>query len=180
MEAMERERIKMARALRDFVFDATEEELRADLNESGEDFESLASLGKAVAERALKTATEKSAVVLDLRRCLGMLIQMLRRRERLSPDDLARAASIDLAELRSIESDPGWDPHPRTIFQLAKFFKLPPRSLVVLSGAMRVEEGIREEALRFAANSKAVNKLTREEKKVLAAFVKFLGEQTNR
>jgi transcriptional regulator with XRE-family HTH domain len=177
---MEKDRMKMARALRDFVLGASEEELKADLKENGEDFEALASHGRAVVERAMKAAAaENSAVVIDLRKGLGALIQMLRRRARLSPDDLAGAASVDVAELRAIESNPEWEPHPRTIYQLANFFKISPRSLVVLSGAKTVEAGIREEALRFAASSKAVNKLSREEKKLLSEFVKYLGEQTD-
>ena len=104
---------------------------------------------------------------------------MLRRRERLSIDELAQNARVDASELRRIELDPVFDPNPRTIFQLAQYFKLPERSLVVLSGAVRVDDNVREEAVRFAASSDHISGLTREQRKHLNQFVKFLRELTD-
>ena len=53
------------------------------------------------------------------------------------------------------------------------------RSLVILSGAMHVDNNIREEAVRFAANSEDIQELTNEERKLLNHFVKFLSKHTD-
>lgn len=175
-----RERIKTARAVRDLVIDASERDLRADLQGAQEDFERLTSIGRSVVERALQKVPGKAAAVCDLHRGLGALVRMLRRRDQLTVEALADTAKIDVAELVAMETDPSVDPKPRTIYQLATFFKLPPQSLVVLSGAVTVGDGVRSEAVRFAASSPTMSKLNREEKKLLNEFVRFLQAQTDR
>lgn len=178
MEPNEHDQTKMNRALRDILLEASEQELREALVGAGEDFDSLAAQGRAIARRALANADDTSDLQ-DLHRGLGVLIQMLRRLERVSADQLASEARIDLAELRRIELDPTFDPNPRTIFQLEQYFNLPPRILVVLSGAVRVENEVREEAVRFAASSQNISELTGAERKLLNRFVKFLREHTD-
>ena len=178
MDPKEQDRTKMNRALRDLLLEASEDELREALADSGEDFDALAARGKAAAQRALSATTDVAGVE-DLHRGLGALLQMLRRREHLSIDELAQKARVDAAELRRIELDPAFDPNPRTIFQLERHFNLRERSLVVLSGAVHVDAGVREEAVRFAANSEDISGLTKEERKLLNHFVKFLREHTD-
>jgi len=178
--AQGRDDLKIARAVRDLVIDASEEELRADLAASGESLEELASSARSVVQRALASASARTSAVSDLHRGLGALIQMLRRRDQLTDADLAEAAIVDLTELQAIESDPTVAPHPRTIHQLASYFKLPQRSLLVLSGALEVGHEVRDEAVRFAAKSTGMSKLSREEKKLLGEFVRFLREHTDR
>ncbi len=170
--------VRMSRALRDIILDASDRDLREALAGGTEDFDSLAAEGRAVVERALASA-EATADLPDLHKGLGVLVRMLRRREQLSPEKLAAEARIDVGELRRIELDPTFDPNPRTIFQLEKYFKLPPRILVVLSGAVRVSEQVREEAVRFAANSENISEISREEQKLLNRFVRFLQEHTD-
>ena len=104
---------------------------------------------------------------------------MLRRKERLSIDELAQNARVPAFELRQIEGDPTFEPSPRTIFQIEQYFKLHERSLVVLSGAVRVDNNIREEAVRFAASSENIQELTTDERKLLNQFVKFLSKHTD-
>lgn len=178
MEPKEQDPTKMNRALRDLLLEASEDELRDALADGGEDFDALAARGKAAARRAL-SHTHNVAGIEDLHRGLGALVQMLRRRDRLSVDELARKARVDAAELRRIELDPMFDPNPRTIFQLERHFKLPERSLVVLSGAVQVDEDVREEAVRFAASSDDISGLSKEQRKLLNHFVKFLREHTD-
>ena len=179
MESRAQDRIKMNRALRAILIEATEDELRDAFADTGEDFDTLAAEGKAVVQGALSEVGD-SADVQDLHRGLGALVQMLRRRNQLSVDDLARDARVAASELRRIELDPAFDPNPRTIVQLEQYFKLPQRSLVVLSGAVRVAEDVREEAVRFAASSEHISGLTREERRLLNEFVKFLRKRTDR
>ena len=84
------------------------------------------------------------------------------------------------SELRRIELDPAFDPNPRTIFQLEQYFNLADRSLVVLSGAVQVDDDVREEAVRFAASSGHISELTKEERRHLHQYVKFLTKHTDR
>lgn len=179
MRPNEHDRTKMNRALRDTLLEASELELREALRGAPEDFEALAASGRAAAQRALAT-TEDTADVQDLHRGLGALIQMLRRRDRVTVDRLAAQARVDADELRRIELDAAFEPNPRTIYQLEQYFKLPARSLVILSGAVRVDSDVRDEAVRFAASSKNIAELSREERKVLNRFVKFLRGHTDR
>lgn len=179
MESKEQDRIKMNRALRDILLEASEDELREALAGTGEDIDALAARGEAVVQRALSEVRDAAGVE-DLHRGLGALVQMLRRRDRLSVDELAHNARVAASELRRIELDPAFDPNPRTIFQLEQYFKLADRSLVVLSGAVQVDDDVREEAVRFAASSEHISGLTKEERKHLHQFVKFLTKHTDR
>jgi len=167
---------KRFRALRDLLMEASEEELRDAL--AGE-FDSLADRCQVAAKRALAAQSDDFDQVRDLHRGLGALIQLLRRRAKLSPEELAKRARISSLELRSIESDPSFDPSPRTIYQLEQFFDLQPRSLVVLSGAVHVNENVRDEIVRFAANAKSVTTLSVGEKQLLNEFVRFLRDHTD-
>jgi transcriptional regulator with XRE-family HTH domain len=178
MEPTEQDRTKMSRALRDLLLEASEDELRDALTEAGEEFEALVARGRAAAQRAL-SETPNPAEAEDLHRGLGALVQMLRRRDRLSVDELARKARVDPSELRRIELDPAFDANPRTIFQLAQVFNLPAQSLIVLSGAVQVEPDVRQEAVRFAASSEDISGLTIDQRKLLNQFVKFLREHTD-
>lgn len=58
----------------------------------------------------------------------GTLIQLLRRDRRLTVEDLASSAGVDVAEIVKIELDPKYVPHPRSVHQLARFFDLPQRA----------------------------------------------------
>lgn len=172
------DRIKINRALRDLLLEASNSELREAFSGTGEDLEALAARGRAAALSALSEATNPVEVQ-DLHRGLGALVQMLRRRERLTVATLAHRACVDPCELRKIETEPGFDPNPRTIFQLARFFNLPEKSFIILSGALRVSPEVREEAVRFAACSADISGLTRDQRKILNQFVKFLREHTD-
>ena len=179
MKPSEYKTLKVSRALRDIIMDSSEQEIREALIGSGENFEALVAEGCVAFQRALANV-ENNEDLPDLRRGLGMLIQLLRRRERLSVDELANKARVNAAELRRIERDATFEPHPRTIFQMERHFQLPPRVLVILSGAVRVGNEVREEALRFAAISENISELSREEREILNRFVKFLQEHTDR
>lgn len=166
------------RAVRTLIQDSSEAELREALAGSSETFEDLAAGGRAIVARALAgSATPTDAA--DVHGGLGALVRLLRRRDGLSEAELASRAAIDIAELRALESDPRCEPNPRTIFQLEHYFKLRPRTLVLLSGAVRLDSTVREEVLRFAASSRGMAKLSRHEVKLLNRFVKFLGDHTD-
>jgi len=169
---------KINRALREILLEASEDEMREALAGTGQDLESVAAMGRELVQGALKS-TPDSGDLKDLHRSLGVLLQMLRRRDRVTVDQLASKARIDVEELRQIELDPTFDPNPRTVFQLERYFDLPAKSLAVLSGAVRVASEVREECVRFAASSEGISELTRGERKLLNRFVRFLQEHTD-
>ena len=173
------DRTAMNRALRDILLEASDDELRDAVAHADADLDLLAAHGKAAARRAI-TETSDATGLQDLHRGLGALLGMLRRREQLSVDELALNARVAASELRRIELDPRHAPNPRTIYQLERYFKLATGSLVTLSGAVRVADDVREEAVRFAASSENISDLTKEERKLLNHFVKFLRKQTDR
>ena len=178
MQPKDQDRIAMHRGLRSIFIEASDDELREAFAGTGEDLDALAARGRAAADRAIAEASGVAGVE-DLHRGLGTLIQMLRRNKRLSIEELATQARVDASELQGLERDPTFDPNPRTIFQLERYFNLRERSLVILSGAVSVDDDVREEAVRFAASSENIHGLTKEERTLLNRFVKFLSTHTD-
>lgn len=181
--------MSVSRALRDAILDADSDSLSETLSELNIDASELAATGKAAASKALELVSESvdkvnqidtSSELDGLHEALGALLQLLRRRDNLSEDELANLAQVDPAEIRRIEFDRSYTPAPRTIYQLEHTFKLPRKTLVKLSGLTRSHSAdFKGEVLRFAAHSKAIQKITREERKLLNEFVKFLSCYTD-
>ncbi|ESX82765.1 helix-turn-helix transcriptional regulator [Mesorhizobium sp. LNJC405B00] len=113
--------------------------------------------------------------VVEMKHAFGVFIRQLRRRDQLSVETLGAKARVEAAEIRLIERDPNYKPRPRTVHQLAEFFRMPPRALMKLSGAtVTRDEVLQEEAQKFAAKSDDLSKLSKHEQQVLDSFVKFL------
>lgn len=107
----------------------------------------------------------------------GRLINLCRRKRGWSVEELAGAARISAAELMNIEHEPHYVPGPRTVYQLSNTLGLPRDRMLQLSGNMVVRDRqFGEEAVRFAARSESVAKLTKEEHEALEEFVKYLSE----
>lgn len=114
----------------------------------------------------------------NLVQAFGVLVRQLRRQKQWSVEELARRARVDAEDLRQIERDIHYRPRPRTVHQLANVFGVPERSLMKLSGAtVSNDNDFEEEAIRFAAKSDDMSKLTRDEQRALHDFVKYLTEQ---
>jgi len=115
----------------------------------------------------------------ETRLALGPLVQLMRRKRGLSMEKLAQEARVDLVEIVSIERDASFRPEPRTVYQIANVFDLPSKSLLQLSGNSVVKDAqFRQEAVRFAARSESVARLTRDEQRALEEYVSFLSRQT--
>jgi ribosome-binding protein aMBF1 (putative translation factor) len=177
MDPQDRE--KLTRGLRRMFHEATDEELNDALEHAGIDPKELAARGRAAGQRALAAVGEDTEEVLQLHKCLGALVRLLRSRDGLSIEQLADKARVDPKELESIEADPGFEPNPRTIVQLEKHFQMKSRTLVLLSGAVTVDDDVRDEAVRFAANSENILKLDRKQKRMVNDFVRFLRDHTD-
>jgi transcriptional regulator with XRE-family HTH domain len=114
----------------------------------------------------------------DSRIAFGKFVNLMRRRRGLSMEQLADAAEIDASELLVIEDDVHHVPEPRTVYQLAQTFEVSQRRLMQLAGLTAANDvALRQEAVRFAARSESVQKLTPEESSALEAFVAVLSEQ---
>jgi transcriptional regulator with XRE-family HTH domain len=178
----------LSRTLRDMVLDADPSSLREVIAELGIDPNDVVRRGKMAAARALQlTASAAKSDRHDggtdwtqLHEALSALVQLLRKRDNLSEEELANRARIDVTEIRKIECDRSYIPAPRTIYQLEQSFKLPRLTLVKLSGLTKTHsKEFTEEAVRFAAHSKAIQKISRHERKLLNEFVKFLSSYTD-
>jgi len=113
-----------------------------------------------------------------VRFAFSTLISYRRRALRLTMEKLAEKARVELDELLRIEEDTDYIPEPRTVHQLASELKLPIPQLLVLSGnATTANTELTEAAVRFAARSRAVEKLNREQSDALNEFVKVLIKQ---
>jgi len=114
----------------------------------------------------------------NLHPAFGRLINLWRRKRGLRMDVLADRAQIDLTELIEIERNLHYTPEPRTVYQLAKTLELPSERMLELSGNLVVRDSsLGEEAVRFAARSESVEKLSKDEQRALEEFVKFLSEK---
>src|SRR5947209_14472418 len=113
-----------------------------------------------------------------VRLAFSTLISYRRRALRLSIETLAERVKVEVDELVQIEADPDYVPEARTVHQLANQLELPIPQLLVLSGnATSANAELTEAAVRFAARSRAVEKLNREQSDALKEFVKVLLEQ---
>jgi DNA-binding XRE family transcriptional regulator len=111
------------------------------------------------------------------RQSLGKLVELSRRRMRLSVEQLAQTANVDLAELLAIEKAEEILPEPRTIYQLAQVLRMRVEPLLELAGlAVSTSGGLTESAVRFAARSEPMDSLTSEEEAALSWFVQELSK----
>jgi transcriptional regulator with XRE-family HTH domain len=166
--------------IREMLLEATPSELSIALEEAGINQQQLAESGHSAIETALANARQYSDepdYSVLLHKGLNSLLIMLRRRDNLDEAELAAKAHVDEEEIRRIEYDTFYIPSPRTIFNLERAFSLPAGVLAKLSGAIKSNSFCIEEHVQaFAANAKAMGKLTRDERQLLNAFVKFLSE----
>lgn len=124
---------------------------------------------------AVSAQEEHSNVV---RLAFGTLVSFRRRALKMTLEELAEKARVELEELFSIEEDPTYVPEPRTVHNLGQQLKLPVPQLLVLSGnATSQNVQLSKAALKFAARSRAVEKLNSEQKDALNEFVKVLVDQ---
>jgi len=117
----------------------------------------------------------------ETRIAFGRFVSLMRRRNGLTVERLAAAADLDASEILVIENGAHSAPEPRTIFQLARTFKLSQKRLMQLAGLSASKDAlVRQEAVRFAARSESVEKLTAEENAALETFVTILSEQDSK
>jgi DNA-binding XRE family transcriptional regulator len=168
------------RTMRDFLLEASPDEINDLAREAGLNPEDLARSGRSAVQSAIERCKQdipKEDNVIQFHEGLNSLLVMLRRRDGLDEAELAKKADIDEEEIRRIEYDPAYLPNPRAIYKLEKVFALPPGVLAKLSGAIiQRSPGLQNKVLEFAANAKSIGKLTKDERELLNEFVSFLAK----
>jgi HTH-type transcriptional regulator, competence development regulator len=102
----------------------------------------------------------------------------MRRQQGYSIEKLADEADLDASEVLVIEDDVHYLPEPRTVYKLAQIFKVPQGKLMELAGLVVAnDDDLRREAVRFAARSESMERLTSAESEALAAFVAVLSKR---
>lgn len=119
-----------------------------------------------------RSASEESHIA------FGRLVRLMRRDNGFSIEKLAEDANIDIGELIDIEENVYYRPDVRTVYQLANVFGLPRTNLLKIAGLVEAQNDVLyEEAVRFAARSEPIAKLTSQEKAALEAFVAILSKE---
>jgi HTH-type transcriptional regulator, competence development regulator len=121
---------------------------------------------------AVQTGMEETRIA------FGRFVNLMRRQRALSIEALAENADLDIGELISIEDNLQFKPEPRTVFRLALAFGVSQQRLMQLAGlASATDAQFRQEAVRFAARSEPVQKLSKEENAALEAFIAVLSQR---
>ena len=178
--------LSFEKVFEDWIGNATEDELDEALINAGECPEEILERANRAIEYAIeysdqnkKQKEEKNKDFQEPNKALSVLINMFRRKKGFSIEKLAREVQVKAEELFKIEDEEGYTPSPRTIHQLEKYFSLPARSLMKLSGNIFTNnEKVSKDIVRFAAHSKHLEQLTDEEKRALNKFVKLLEKST--
>jgi transcriptional regulator with XRE-family HTH domain len=106
----------------------------------------------------------------------GTLIQLWRVDHRMTMQKLAEAADVDLDEIQSIETDETYRPEAQTVCALASLMKVPELSLLQLTGnVVELDPNFVEYSMAFAANAKQWNQISKEQRRLLQGFMKYLS-----
>ncbi len=126
----------------------------------------------------LGQATQTTSNIIPLKHAFVRFLQLARRERKLSLEQFAAKVDVDLSELLNIEADEHFVPALRTVHQIAKFLKIPDQKLMALAGLLKAKDTkFQKAALKFAARSESVEKLSEEEHAALEEYINFLCEQ---
>jgi transcriptional regulator with XRE-family HTH domain len=116
--------------------------------------------------------------VLAARLSFSRFVQFARLSLRLSKEQFADKIQIPLKELVCIEDDDKFTPSLRTVHMLAQFLKVSHVKLLTLAGLAEAKDAqFNAAAVRFAAKSESIRKLTREEKEAFDEFARFMSNR---
>lgn len=111
------------------------------------------------------------------RQSLAKFVELSRRKLRLSVEDLAERAQVDLADLLAIERAEPFEADPRTFYNLARVLKVKEEPLMELAGLITIRNSrMNELAVRFAARSEPMDALSPQEEEVLSWFLKEMSK----
>ena len=122
---------------------------------------------------------EQAAIqMIPFKHAFVRFLELARRERRLTLDQFAEKADVDVVELVRIEANEHYKPAIRTVHQIAAFLEIPEQKLMALAGLLRVKDPLfQNAAMTFAARSESVEMLSQEEHAALEEYIKFLCEQ---
>ena len=107
---------------------------------------------------------------------LAKLVELWRRQQRLTVEEFAKRSNLTEAEVVGIESGE-FVPEPRALFQVSQVIPVSYDKLMHVAGHVRQpDERLSNGAVRFAARSESMEKLTRQEEEALHDFVNLLAQ----
>jgi transcriptional regulator with XRE-family HTH domain len=147
-----------------------------DSDYDGHSLTMLNRIAQALQKKLTVVMTAKDPEVSPLRQAFHLCMQMLRRKQKLTIDQLAAKVGVDRNELVSMERSPAYRPSPLTLHKLSQFYRISERKLLMLAGAIKDgPHGFCEQASRFAAQSESFANLTTEERAALDDFMRVLN-----
>lgn len=121
---------------------------------------------------------EHAGNVIPMKPAFVRFVELARRERSLSLEQFAERVDVDLAELVQIETQANYKPAIRTVYKIAEFLKVPDKKLLALAGLLQVKDAqFQTAAMKFAARSAPIEKLTQQEHSDLEEIVKLLCEQ---
>jgi len=127
-------------------------------------------IGKSADVDAARSATSVGVAA------IARLIQLSRRDESLTPEQYARRIGVGLDELRNAEAGTQV-PEPRVLYAVSEALAISYQKLMSLAGHRKErDQKLEEEALRFAASSAPMDKLTNVETRALHDLLQLLHD----
>lgn len=150
------------------------------LAKANEEDNCIISVGGLVCRVAAAEASVSEDIPESARRvAFARIVELSRRKLRLSVEQLAECADVDISQIVEIEEGASNSPEPRTVFKLSQTLKVPQNQLMVLSGlAHPRDQRLTDATIRFAARSESVAALSPEEEEALQEYVKVVVESS--
>ncbi|HWZ30755.1 MAG TPA: helix-turn-helix transcriptional regulator [Bryobacteraceae bacterium] len=127
---------------------------------------------------SLEQKEQAGSNVVPMKPAFVRFVALARRERSLSLEQFAEKVDVDLVELVKIETETNYKPAIRTVHKIAEFLKVPQKTLLALAGLLQMKDPeFQTAALKFAARSAPVEKLTKQEHSDLEEIVKLLCEQ---
>lgn len=105
-------------------------------------------------------------------------VQNARRKEGLSIKQASKKMDVDSSELEQMEHDSSYRPSPLALSKLSEFYGVSHERLAALAGSIKdLPPELRVRASKFAAQSESFAKLSKDEKKALDEFMRFLKDE---
>jgi transcriptional regulator with XRE-family HTH domain len=109
---------------------------------------------------------------------LGRVVRFVREQRGWTREQLAELACLELQEIASIETSVGYQPSPRAVIYLADALGLSRARLKELVGfVVSKSDSANDPEMRFAANSKKLDRLSEKEYDAIYELVKLLSEK---
>lgn len=146
-----------------------------DADYEGHSLSMLDRIAKTLNQRMVVQVKTKDPNRGTIRYVFREVVRGLRRKQGLTPEELAAKLSLDRDEIIAMERQDDYRPSPSTLFKLSKFYGVSQRNLAVLAGAISdAPHEFQEQVSKFATQSESFTKLTKEEQQILDKFITFL------